>query len=150
MTQRLARWRDQGKSRRAISVTREPLRVALAGSSEAPVKEKRKDSRRALLIGAGFGLLSIAFLAIAQYPAAESSRTAADARPKAESTDLVSGTITLRTTDRRCRKTTFDVKSGHVTEVSEIGRPCGDDDDSPRQAPMNVRIDAIGRSFVNR
>ena len=149
MTQRLARWRDQGKGRRAISVTREPLRVALAGSSEAPVKERRKDSRRAILIGAGFGLLSIALLAIAQYPAAESSRTAADAGPKAES-DLVSGTITLRTTDRRCRKTTFDVKSGHVTEVSEIGRPCGDDDNGPRKPPMNVRIDAIGRSFVNR
>ena len=149
MTQRLARWRDQGKGRRAISVTREPLRVALAGSSEAPVKERRKDSRRAILIGAGFGLLSIALLAIAQYPAAESSRTAADAGPKAES-DLVSGTITLRTTDRRCRKTIFDVKSGQVTEVSEIGRPCGDDDNGPRKPPMNVRIDAIGRSFVNR
>jgi hypothetical protein len=139
----------RGRGHHAPSV-RQPARAAPTGSSDPPVKEKRKDSRRALIIGAGFFLLSGAFLAIAQYPAADSPRKAASARPSADSNDLVSGTVTLRTTDRRCRKTTLDVKTGQITQVSEIDRPCEDDDSGPRKPAMNSRIDAIGRSFVNR
>jgi hypothetical protein len=149
VTQRLTKGPDHGNIRRATSVAREPVR-APAGSFEPPVKERRMDSRRALMIGAGFLLLSGTFIAIAQYPAADSPRKAASARPSADSNDLVSGTITLKTTDRRCRKTTFDAKSGHVTEVSEIDRPCGSEDYAPPKPAVNSRIDAIGRSFVNR
>ncbi len=150
MAKQLTRRPYRGKSRHAISVVREPIRPAPAEPSAPPVKEKRNDSRRAGMIGVGFLLLSGALVAMAPYPAADRSHEAAIAGPSSDSNDLVAGTITLGTADRRCRKTTFDVKTGRVTQVSEIDRPCSSDDHGPTKPTVNSRIDAIGRSFVNR
>jgi hypothetical protein len=150
VTKRLTGRPYRGKSHHATSVVRGPIRPTPAEPSAPPVQEKRNDNRRAGMIGAGFLLLSGALVAIAPYPAADRSHEAAIAGPSSESNDLVSGTITLGTADRRCRKTTFDVKTGRVTQVSEIDRPCGSDDYGPTKPTVNSRIDAIGRSFVNR
>jgi hypothetical protein len=124
--------------------------VALAGPSEAPVKEKRQDNGRAVAIGVAFLLLASALVAIAPYPAEDGAREAANLTPRPDSSSLVSGTITLKTADKHCRKTTFDLQTGRVTEVNEIDRPCTSEDSGPTKRTINSRIDAIGRSFVNR
>jgi hypothetical protein len=140
--------------------TAEAATVRLAAPSEKAT-QKKKESQRGVIIGAGFFfLLIVSFMAAvtAEYSTSFISRIPSKATPNTGGSEPYSGRIVLETIERkRCRRTTFDNRTGRVTEINEVNQPCAelakfavDDNGLPKPVGTISRLDAIGKSFLNR
>jgi hypothetical protein len=123
--------------------------------------QRKKEGQRGMIIGVGFFLtlnLGVLTAALNVDPNSFVSHISLQTAPAELSSGLYNGKIVLETIQRkRCRRMTFDNKTGRVSEISELDQPCEeladlpiDDKGLPKPVGTIARLDAIGKSFLKR